>query len=723
MLKGLSLALDPKLPSSPLISKWARELVASSGSVAHVDAVSREQYIVEKINSHTLPPRAYHDYQRFAAGTGNVDSAKLLLAYGVGLSVQAAKGRIFQYVRSCQVDRFFSLVAEDEDVLASQLGDGTDVLLTATFVNCLPIVRHLLSLNNAGSVVAHLDLEHTALNGMTALMVAAACGHVEILVELAAHGALVHAAHPFAGTNALHLASELDQAEAIRAICRLCESDVLRKELSGSRTTLGSMPLHVAAQHNASAATVLALTLACAADVNALLNNDTTPLYLAAQEGHLAAMRGLLQAGANVQFAMPETQYRGSSSLVSREEQSAGEGNYASSWTLNLEAGNGAQAVHVAAENGHHLALQFLLQEGGADVNSQSIGSSPLHLAVQYNRLECVRVLIAHAGTNIDIRARTDGCTPLYYASGKGFLEIARLLLDAGASLENVGRGGGTPLLYAVLSGHTSVVELLVRGCDERKDVQRTLVQAGHDGLTPAGAALEHGNSAIVGFLFQCIPSRGRDVQILAKREKSAGVEEVLLPPAGGIYRYSPLHLAAKHAHAHLIGKLLDWGHDAHVTVVGTSITPLLLSVQSGCVECVARLLRAGGYLMPAAPPPRSPDKYDSPLLLAIDRNSTKIVRLLIEGGGAMDLMNQGFLGPQAGVYQHPLLLAVVRGRLEIVKLLLAAGSRCDIFVASARDLSRTSSLVDLARERRDFDVLQALLAVPRCSDARKDDL
>ena len=39
--------------------------------------------------------------------------------------------------------------------------------------------------------------------------------------------------------------------------------------------------------------------------VDALLNGDTTPLYLAAQRGHVRAVRALLKAGANKDFEMP----------------------------------------------------------------------------------------------------------------------------------------------------------------------------------------------------------------------------------------------------------------------------------------------------------------------------------------------------------------------------------------------------------------------------------
>ncbi|MFF4730248.1 ankyrin repeat domain-containing protein [Streptomyces mirabilis] len=67
-------------------------------------------------------------------------------------------------------------------------------------------------------------------------------------------------------------------------------------------------------------------------------------------------------------------------------------------------------------------------------------------------------------------RADSEGTTPLYEASVNGEAEIARLLLEAGASpdTESSGLGAdGTPLCAAACWGHTETVrELLAHGAD-----------------------------------------------------------------------------------------------------------------------------------------------------------------------------------------------------------------------------------------------------------------
>ena len=74
---------------------------------------------------------------------------------------------------------------------------------------------------------------------------------------------------------------------------------------------------------------------------------------------------------------------------------------------------------------------------GGADINSVSIGVSPLHLAIQYERTEVVKTLIK-AGANVNVQSAIDGSTPLYYAAGHGLTQLAKLLLAAGASYPHI---------------------------------------------------------------------------------------------------------------------------------------------------------------------------------------------------------------------------------------------------------------------------------------------
>jgi len=58
-----------------------------------------------------------------------------------------------------------------------------------------------------------------------------------------------------------------------------------------------------------------------------------------------------------------------------------------------------------------------------------------------------VTVQLEH-GATVD-QADKDGYTPLYVASGRGYIRIVELLLDARATVDQADQCGTTPLLFA----------------------------------------------------------------------------------------------------------------------------------------------------------------------------------------------------------------------------------------------------------------------------------
>jgi len=77
-----------------------------------------------------------------------------------------------------------------------------------------------------------------------------------------------------------------------------------------------------------------------------------------------------------------------------------------------------------------------LLLEHGADVNMQisgydSSGSTPLHVTMEFCRVEVVRMLLEH-GANVGVED-SEGRTPYQIASAEGYDEIMKLLSEHGA--------------------------------------------------------------------------------------------------------------------------------------------------------------------------------------------------------------------------------------------------------------------------------------------------
>ena len=73
--------------------------------------------------------------------------------------------------------------------------------------------------------------------------------------------------------------------------------------------------------------------------------------------------------------------------------------------------------------------------------------------------------VLLHAGASINDR-NTELLTPLDCAACNGQLEAAELLLRNHASVEPMEKHGMTPLLHASVHGHGKMVELLLHYCD-----------------------------------------------------------------------------------------------------------------------------------------------------------------------------------------------------------------------------------------------------------------
>src|SRR3954463_15864537 len=98
--------------------------------------------------------------------------------------------------------------------------------------------------------------------------------------------------------------------------------------------------------------------------------------------------------------------------------------------TLTPAAATGAAAFVEAAMNGNRDAVRTLLKEG-ADVNTtQADGMTALHWAAQKSDVELAKILL-YAGANTKATTRIGGYTPLLMASKAGDTAMIDVLLSS----------------------------------------------------------------------------------------------------------------------------------------------------------------------------------------------------------------------------------------------------------------------------------------------------
>ena len=188
------------------------------------------------------------------------------------------------------------------------------------------------------------------------------------------------------------------------------------------------------------------LLLGAGADVNAADDHGVTPLARACENASTSMVERLLAAGANPNAAQV----------------------------------NGLTPLMTAARTGSLEVVEALLARG-ADVDAATAATheTALMWAVAGRHRDVVRALVAR-GADVHPQPR-QAFSPLIAAARNGDVETARVLLAAGARVDDRGSDGAHPLAYAVIVGQSAFAHfLLEQGADANGAV---------DGVTALHAA------------------------------------------------------------------------------------------------------------------------------------------------------------------------------------------------------------------------------------------
>ena len=337
---------------------------------------------------------------------------------------------------------------------------------------------------------------------------------------------------------------------------------------------------------------VVAVFMGAGADPDDPTSRGKTPLHLAADIGSVEICNILLAAGADAALVDPE----------------------------------GVTALGVAVREGHGEVVKVLVDRD-PDIFSDRGSGALFHDAAFHGHREILAFLIAAATEGRSFGGHygfsIDRGNPLHAAAANGHTEIARLLLQAGASLTSENSQGQTPLDLARDQGHDDLAQILKQSIQLFDAVENGDGEQARQLLARGAAYVDARRDFVETPLHLAVLANHVDMaQLLI--EAGANVNAIYL----NLYR-TPLMLATIEGHTDMMKLLIEAGADLDARDEGVR-TALLFAIAGleyrPSLEPARLLLQAGAD-------PNIGSRYGTPLSQAIDHGAMEIVHLLIQAG------------------------------------------------------------------------------------------
>uniref|UniRef100_A0A673CV91 Ankyrin 3a n=1 Tax=Sphaeramia orbicularis TaxID=375764 RepID=A0A673CV91_9TELE len=296
-------------------------------------------------------------------------------------------------------------------------------------------------------------------SGLTPIHVAAFMGHENIVNALIHHGASPNTTN-VRGETALHMAARAGQADVVRYL--------LKNGAKDDQTAL-----HISSRLGK--VDIVQQLLQCGASANAATTSGYTPLHLAAREGHQDVATMLLENGASLSSSTK----KGFSPLHVAAKYGKME---VASLLLQKRAApdaagkSGLTPLHVAAHYDNQRVALLLLDQGASPHAAAKNGYTPLHIAAKKNQMEIGTTLLEYgADTNAVTR---QGISPIHLAAQEGSVDLVSLLLAKNANVNVCNKvehsqktykykDAGTSHTFTypdiTLYGHTHIINLLLQ--------------------------------------------------------------------------------------------------------------------------------------------------------------------------------------------------------------------------------------------------------------------
>ncbi|GAB5523206.1 MAG: hypothetical protein Roseis2KO_10780 [Roseivirga sp.] len=280
---------------------------------------------------------------------------------------------------------------------------------------------------------------------------------------------------------------------------------------------------------------------------------------------------------------------------------------------------------------------EYLIDQG-IDVNMNfEGGATSLITAVNSNQPEIVKLLLSRkADPNQQEQAGLQG-TPLMYAASRNDLTIPKLLVAAGAAINQLDVNADPALNWAAYYGNVKTMKwLIAQGADLN-------IRSKHGMAVDVGLRLWHADSVMEVFrhtamnqplsksesrLYQAVQSN--DLKAAAKLLK----DQSLVNTKDGLGT-PMLQLAAQQGNSDMVKLLLNSGADPNqMNRVG--MAPLAFAARFGHTKCVELLLEAGGD------PNTTGEQYRLTAMMgAAVRGDLGIAQRLLRAGADLSIVDQ----------------------------------------------------------------------------------
>ena len=512
--------------------------------------------------------------------------------------------------------------------------DGVSAMIVAAEFGHLEVVRVLAK--------AGASVDHMASDGCSPLFMAASYGHLEVARTLVTMGAKVNRAVPTglaSPSPGIHIggATPLIQAAQVGhtdMVMMLIEEGASVDQAQDT----GITPLLFAAQNGC--LEVVRVLVGAGASVDQADNTGDAPLIQSAKNGHLEVVQELIKAGASV----------------------------------NQTSHDGCSPLWRAASKGQIEVLR-MLAEAGADVEQVGVGGmTPLCAAAQFGYPGAVQVLLGLGATSAGQARDDDGATPLVLAAmgatqpasiyhhevnPTDHCEVVRVLVGAGASVDQAAKDGTSPLLMAAKNGCLKVMKVLVAA-------GAAVDQADENGATALAMAAGLGHLQVVRTLVEA----GADKSIKFQGPWQGSLTALTIAQARGHREVvdflvnTPLCLAVQNGRSEEVLTLVEAGASVD-QARDDGATPLIMAVEMGDLSMLRTLVESGATVDQAASP--GPGRGITPLITAAARGNADVVRMLVEAGASIDQMKDDGATALFAAAQH--------GHLEVVRVLVEAGA------------------------------------------------